>query len=129
MKISQESKNCSNSAKIYWTNYTFTVGSDYNLTFKVTDTFGESATYTIQLSNDNILMDFNSSGVGVAIGKLSEQQCFEVAIPAIFYQNVEYINGSRSTVDAASNLGFEDNHNTGCRTIQQILDYIIAKIK
>ena len=121
--------NNSNSAKIYWTNYTFTVGSDYSLTFKVTDSFGESATYTIKLSNDNILMDFNSSGVGVAIGKLSEQQCFEVAIPAIFYQNVEYINGSRSTVDAASNLGFEDNHNTGCRTIQQILDYIIAKLQ
>lgn len=121
--------NNANSAKIYWTNYTFTVGTDYNITFKVTDNFGETGTYTIALSNANVLMDFNNSGLGVAVGKLSEQNCFEVAIPAIFYQSVQYINGSRSTADAANTLGFEDNHNTGCKTIQQILDYIIVRLK
>ena len=115
--------------KLYLTAYSFTPGTDYKLQFVITDTFGSTGSATISLSNENVLMDFNNSGLGVAIGKLSEQNCFEVAIPAVFYQNVEYINGSRSTADAANSLGFEDNYNTGCKTIQQVLDYIVAKLK
>ena len=115
--------------KLYLTAYSFAPGTDYKLQFVITDTFGSTGSATISLSNENVLMDFNNSGLGVAIGKLSEQNCFEVAIPAVFYQNVEYINGSRSTADAANSLGFEDNYNTGCKTIQQVLDYIVARLK
>ena len=74
-------------------------------------------------------MDFNNTGYGMAIGKLSEKNALEINLPTIFYNTVDYIDGDRQTSDAASVLGFMDTYNTGYTNLQDVLDYIIAKIK
>lgn len=55
----------------------------YDFKAVVTDTFAESAV-DAQVQTAAVTMDFNSSGRGVALGKVSEYDAFECAMPAIF---------------------------------------------
>lgn len=55
----------------------------YDFKAVVTDAFTESAV-DAQVQTAAVTMDFNSSGRGVAFGKVSEYDAFECAMPAIF---------------------------------------------
>lgn len=113
----------------YFNDITLPLGSDYEIIFTITDTMGNSASVTFPLiRTGNVLMDFNNTGFGMAIGKTSEEDSLEVNLPTIFYDDVNYINGTRQTADAASILGCMDTYNIGVRTIQAALDYIIGRL-
>ena len=84
--------------------------SDYDVVFTITDSLGNSDSVTFKLSRKGgVLLDFNNTGYGMAIGKLSESNTFEVNFPTIFFNKVSYADGSRQTGDAATNLGFKDS--------------------
>ena len=127
--IATSSLHPSANVSFYDPNLTYAVGTDYIVRLTVTDTFGSTTSRDFLLSSTPVLMEFRNGGYGLAIGKSSEVDAFEVALPTVFYDTVTFINGGRQTNDAANSLGFQDTYNTGCRTIQEILDYIIAKIK
>lgn len=55
----------------------------YDIRFTATDDF-KSSSKTIKLSTAFVLMDFNASGKGIGIGKVSEKNAFECALPAEF---------------------------------------------
>lgn len=55
----------------------------YDIRFTATDNF-KSSSKTIKLSTAFVLMDFNASGKGIGIGKVSEKNAFECALPAEF---------------------------------------------
>lgn len=61
---------------------TFSENSSYDFQFKVNDYF-TSTTATQALGTGFTLMDFNSSGKGMAIGKASEKDVFEVALDTV----------------------------------------------
>lgn len=113
----------------YFSNVTLPLGASYEVTFTITDTMGNSDSVTFPLNRTgNVLMDFNDTGFGMAIGKNSEENSLEINLPTIFYNDVEYINGTRQTADAASVLGCMDTYNVGVRTIQAALDYAIGRL-
>lgn len=118
-------------ARKYIGNVTLPIGTDsFNIVYTITDSIGNSDTLTFKLSRKGgVILDFNNTGYGMAVGKTCETNAFEVNFPTMFFNKVTYVDGTRQTGDAATNLGFMDTYNTGCRTIQEILDYIIAKIK
>ena len=63
------------------------VDSTYNVRLTVLDDFNtidNPVTMTTELPTGYTLMDFNASGKGIAFGKVSEQDAFECAMPAIF---------------------------------------------
>ena len=114
----------------YISNLTLPLGATFTLTYTITDRIGNSASASFVLDRSgNVLMDFNNTGYGMAIGKLSEKNALEINLPTIFYNTVDYIDGNRQTSDAASVLGYMDTYNTGYTNLQDVLDYIIAKIK
>lgn len=59
------------------------VNSSYDISFVVADSFG-SAEKTWKISTAFTLMDFNSSGKGIAFGKVSESDKFECALDSEF---------------------------------------------
>lgn len=59
----------------------------YTIEFFVQDSF-TSITQTVQVGTAFTLIDFNASGKGMAIGKVSESDSFEVAIPMKAYQPI-----------------------------------------
>ena len=70
--------------------------SEYDITFVVTDSFA-SASRTTELSTAFTLLDFNASGKGMAVGKVSTDNNFDVNLPSVFQNNVSvngYITGA-----------------------------------
>lgn len=53
----------------------------YTVRLTATDIY-TTVTYTVEVPTAFTLMDFNASGKGLAIGKVSEQDAFECALPA-----------------------------------------------
>lgn len=81
-------------------NYIFQALDDksYNITLSATDDFITTTKSTV-LSTAYTLIHFNESGKGLAIGKISEGDKFEVAMPA------EFKNGINGIPDLKSALG------------------------
>lgn len=100
-----------------------------NVVFTITDSLGGTDSVTFVLSRKGgVLLDFNNTGYGMAIGKQSEQNALEINLPTIFYNGVSYSDGTRVTTDAAINLGFMDTYGTGCHNLQEILDYLVNRV-
>lgn len=53
----------------------------YDVRLRVTDWFGEDADYTVTLPTEKVIMDFKANGKGIAFGKASEWDGFEVDMP------------------------------------------------
>lgn len=72
---------------------TFSENSSYDFQFLANDYFA-STTATQPLGTGFTLMDFNSSGKGMAIGKASEKNAFEVALESEFSKQI-YMGGNK----------------------------------
>lgn len=79
----------------------------YDVSFVLTDSYG-STERTGHVSTAFTLMDFNSSGKGMAIGKVSESDKFEVGLPAKFsggingLMNVNGVDGTSNIIDSTT---------------------------
>ncbi|GAA0261820.1 hypothetical protein GCM10008922_21430 [Faecalicatena contorta] len=71
----------------YITSLALSIDSSYTLRLSVTDYF-TTTTATVNISSGFTLMDFRSTGKGVAVGKVSEKNAFEVAMDADFQGNL-----------------------------------------
>ncbi len=79
------------SATVYIENV-ISVDYSYDVKVTVTDSFGE-AFKVVDIATAFTLMDFNANGKGLAIGKVSEKDGFEVAVPMYDEFGMEYRNG------------------------------------
>lgn len=68
----------------------------YDFKAVVTDAFTESAV-DAQVQTAAVTMDYNSSGKGIAFGKVSEYDAFECAMPAIFTNTFSVAGGVNPT--------------------------------
>lgn len=68
------------------------IGSTYILTAKVTDTLGKSAEASITIPTSERIMNVRANKKGLAIGKFSEKDAFEVAWPT-YFENDVHIDG------------------------------------
>ena len=67
----------------------FDTNNSYTISVTVTDTDGSSASVYLQLPSQFVLMDFHSSGTGMAIGKVSDTpNLFEVDLKTNFNKQV-----------------------------------------
>lgn len=64
--------------------FTTKLSSDYqfDIQLKVADWFGAEATYPASLPTAKVILDFKANGKGIAAGKTSEFDGFEMAMPA-----------------------------------------------
>lgn len=83
---------------------TFDEESSYDFRIKVTDTVGNSAQMDSHISTGAALMDFRTGGKGVAIGKMSESDTFEVGLPSRFHEAISVTDDSGSLVDLKAYL-------------------------
>lgn len=67
--------------------------SSYELQLSAIDDFS-AVIHSIPISSAFVLLDFNKSGKGMAIGKVSESDILDVAIEALFRKGVKTINGA-----------------------------------
>lgn len=80
-------------------NGNFSPDASYDLRISLTDYFG-TVTAQTDIATAFTLMDFNTSGKGIAFGKVSESDAFECAMPAVF-SNTFRINGGVSPAHVA----------------------------
>ncbi|WP_082202814.1 MULTISPECIES: DUF859 family phage minor structural protein [Clostridia] len=71
----------------YITSSSLSLDSSYTLRLRVTDYF-TTTTATVDISSGFTLMDFRSTGKGMAVGKVSEKDAFEVGMDADFKGSV-----------------------------------------
>lgn len=71
------------------------IGSQYVLTATVKDALGNSATATINIPTAERILNIRKNKKGIAFGKFSEKDAFEVAMNAEFTKNVD-IKGALS---------------------------------
>lgn len=64
------------------------IGSAYVLTAKVTDALGKSAEASVTIPTSERIMNVRANKKGLAIGKFSEKDAFEVAWPTYFENDV-----------------------------------------
>lgn len=108
---------------------TYNTSKNYIVKFYITDRFGRTTSKTANLKySGGVIMDFNKTGYGMAIGKYSESDILEVNLPTVFYNDVEYISGQRLTTDVARDLGCSDPYNVGATNIQAMLDYLVNRV-
>ena len=72
--------------------------SSYNFRLIITDSVGNSAQEENRISTGTALMDFRTGGNGLAIGKMSESDSFEVGLPSKFHDDIEVTNDSGTLV-------------------------------
>lgn len=75
------------------------IGKQYTLTASVTDLFGRTATVTTTISTAFCVLNVNKSKTGLAIGKYSEKEAFEVNMDTYFHKPIK----SELNVDARLN--------------------------
>lgn len=73
------------------TSTTFSADYQYDVRMTVTDWFGASATYVTTLPTAKVIMDIGADGLGVAFGKTSEKDAFEVSMKAEFGDQVGFV--------------------------------------
>lgn len=66
------------------------IGSTYILTAKVTDALGKSAEASVTIPTSERIMNVRANKKGLAIGKFSEKDAFEVAWPTYFEDTVDF---------------------------------------
>lgn len=79
----------------------FATTTSYDIKLTITDNF-TSVSRTTTVSTSSILMNYRSSGKGLAIGKASEKDAFEVALPAEFTSTASF---SGTTTIGGKNVG------------------------
>lgn len=89
----------------------FNTNNSYDIRLTISDYF-TSATTTVSISTAFTLINFNPSGRGLAIGKVSEGNVFEVAIPTEF-SDLTTINGKIVTTGVPSNFHSERTSYSG----------------
>lgn len=77
------------------------IGSAYVLTAKVTDALGKSAQASVTIPTSERIMNVRANKKGLAIGKFSEKDAFEVAWPTYFENDVNVHGG----VEISNTLG------------------------
>lgn len=113
----------------YIADITYDIHKNYIVVLTIEDRFGRTTTKRAILKySGGVIMDFNKTGYGMAIGKYSESDVLEINLPTIFYNDVEYISGRRLTTDTARDLGCSDPYNVGATNIQAMLDYLVNKV-
>lgn len=70
------------------------IGNTYTLTVTVTDALGKSATISVPISSASRIMNVRANKKGVAFGKFSEKDAFEVAVESDFYKRVKHGGGT-----------------------------------
>lgn len=65
------------------------IGKQYTLTASVTDLFGRTATVTTTISTAFCVLNVNKSKTGLAIGKYSEKDAFEVDMDSYFNKPIK----------------------------------------
>lgn len=74
------------------------IGSTYVLTAKVTDALGKSAQASVTIPTSERIMNVRANKKGLAIGKFSEKDAFEVAWPT-YFENDVHIDGDLGITD------------------------------
>lgn len=69
------------------------IGKQYTLTASVTDLFGRTATVTTTISTAFCVLNVNKSKTGLAIGKYSEKEAFEVNMDSYLYNDL-HVSGT-----------------------------------
>ena len=78
----------------------FSTDNSYTITVTVTDRDGSSASVNLQLPSEFVLIDFHSSGTGMAIGKVSNNaNLFEVDLRTNFNKPVTQLAPNRNITD------------------------------
>lgn len=79
---------------------TFEETSSYNFKVIVTDALSQSASQEAFVSTATVLLDFRAGGNGLGIGKISESNSLEIALPTIFVNsNIKVkVNGTDVTL-------------------------------
>ena len=77
---------------------TFSESNTYNFRLTVTDAVGNSATMDSTISTGEALLDFRTGGKGLAVGKMSESDSFEVGLPTEFHDDISVTNDSGTLV-------------------------------
>lgn len=82
------------------------VNSEYEFIFRISDYFTH-AEKSLNLGTSFTLVDYNASGRGIAIGRVSSEDCFQVAMDI---KQEHYFNGRRCQyvpeTASASNIGW-----------------------
>lgn len=87
-------------------------GKSYEIQFVASDYFS-SASFSVKVSTIAVTMDFRAGGKGVAFGKVSEKDAFEVGMPvSIFTTDANVLKITRSSPHANVNLVFENDIQT-----------------
>ena len=75
---------------------TFSIDYQWDIRLEIWDYFTSSnhIAWTQTLDTEEVILDFNSSGKGFAIGKVSEQDGFEIAWDAYFLGNINFGTGA-----------------------------------
>lgn len=73
--------------KTYTSGSIFDLNNTYEIRLSVTDVF-QTVTRITELSTAFTLVDYRHTGHGIAFGKVSESDNFEVDLPAVFNQNL-----------------------------------------
>ena len=79
----------------------FATTTSYDIKLTITDNF-TSVSRTATLATTSVLMNWRSTGKGLAIGKASEKDAFEVALPAEFTSTASF---SGTTTIGGKNVG------------------------
>lgn len=81
------------------------IGTDYiyNVNVIAIDSFG-SCSYQVDVGTAYTLLDFNASGKGVAFGKVSTEDGFDVNMPTLFRQGVKTEQGNE--LDSKYQVGY-----------------------
>lgn len=84
----------------------FSTDNSYTITISVTDTAGSSASVSLQLPSQFVLIDWHSSGTGMAIGKVSDTaNLLDIALPTKFNSTIQRTKPTYAITHSASNGG------------------------
>ena len=78
------------------------VDNSYELLLTITDSIGTESQFTTQLPTSYSTLEFRKGGKGIAIGKASEKDGFEVAMPTWFTDSVEVPDVPKYSYDQKS---------------------------
>lgn len=83
--------------------------SSYYVEVRVTDDANVTTTFSAIVSTVSAIMDFRYTGRGVAVGKVSEQDMFEVALPSDFQNDATF----QTNVSVKGTFTFGNAESTG----------------
>ena len=90
------------------------VGNQYTLTASIKDGIGNTATMNVTIPTAYRVLNVKKDKKGIAIGKFSEKDAFEVNMDTYCYRNISF-NGMLEPSDVASGMGSSDAFMLLCR--------------